>query len=273
MTSTVWLIAGAVFGALFVRVAYAIQSRTRPILFGGLVVASLAYMIFSVHGRAGAGWIGLELLGVAIYGSIALPGLRGSPWWLAAGWALHPVWDIALHYFGGGAAFAPRPYALACLAWDPIVAVYIAYRIVHPARTMRRTLPKAVVYLVAFAALPLGVGYVGARSAFTTYLGRAPEQLPASILPPLPALDSEKPTVVVVLGNDVTEVADTLGPYVAFKTAGAFNVVTAAERRAPVALSGGLDVVPDFSFAELDAKLGRDPDLVIVPNIPNVRGN
>jgi len=273
MTSTVWLIAGAVFGALFVRVAYAIQSRTRPILFGGLVVASLAYMIFSVHGRAGAGWIGLELLGVAIYGSVAFPGLRGSPWWLAAGWALHPVWDIALHYFGGGAAFAPRPYALACLAWDPIVAVYIAYRIVHPARTMRRTLPKAVVYLVAFAALPLGVGYVGARSAFATYLGRAPEQLPASVLPPLPALDPEKPTVVVVLGNDVTEVADTLGPYVAFKTAGAFNVVTAAERRAPVALSGGLDVVPDFSFADLDAKLGRDPDLIIVPNIPNVRGN
>jgi putative intracellular protease/amidase len=83
----------------------------------------------------------------------------------------------------------------------------------------------------------------------------------------------QKPTVVIELVNDVTEVADALGPYVAFKTAGAFNVATVAERRVPVALSGGLDVVPDFSFAELDAQLGRDPDLIVVPNIPNVRGN
>jgi putative intracellular protease/amidase len=136
-----------------------------------------------------------------------------------------------------------------------------------------RGLLKAVVYLVTFASLPLGVGYVGLRSAFATYLAKAPVQPPASVFPSPEALDPEKPTVVVVLGNDVTEVADTLGPYVVFKTAGVFNVVTVAERRFPVALSGGLDVVPDFSFAEIDAQLGRDPDLIIVPNIPNVRGN
>lgn len=139
-------------------------------------------------------------------------------------------------------------------------------------RVTRRLL-KAVVYVVAFAALPLGVGYVGVRSAVATYLAKAPVQPPGTVFPPPEALDPEKPTVVVVLGNDVTEVADALGPYVAFKTAGAFNVATVAERRLPVALSGGLDVVPDFSFAELDAQLGRDPDLIVVPNIPNVRGN
>jgi len=136
-----------------------------------------------------------------------------------------------------------------------------------------RRLPKAVVYVVAFAALPLGVGYLGLRSAFGTYLARAPVQPPGTVFPSPPALDPGKPTVVVVLGNDITEVADALGPYAAFKAAGAFNVVTVAERRFPVALTGGLDVVPDFSFAELDAQLGRDPDLIIVPNIPNVRGN
>jgi len=136
-----------------------------------------------------------------------------------------------------------------------------------------RTLLKAVVYLVAFAALPMGVGYFGLRSAFATYLAEAPAQPPGSVFPSPPVLDADKPTIVIVLANDVTEVADTLGPYVAFKTAGAFNVVTLAERRFPVALSGGLDVVPDFSFAELDAQLGRDPDLIVVPNIPNVRGN
>jgi len=136
-----------------------------------------------------------------------------------------------------------------------------------------RALSKAVVYLVAFAALPLGVGYLGLRSALSTYQAPTPVQPPGRVFPSPPALDPEKPTVVIVLGNSVTEVADTLGPYVAFKVAGAFNVVTAAERRFPVALSGGLDVVPDFSFAELDAQLGGDPDLIIVPNIVNVRRN
>src|SRR3954466_1882236 len=132
---------------------------------------------------------------------------------------------------------------------------------------------KAVVYVVAFAALPLGVGYVGVRSAVATCLAKAPVQPPGTVFPAPEALDPEKPTVVVVLGNDITEVADALGPYGAFTTAGAFNVATVAERRLPVALSGGLDVVPDFSFAELDAQRGRDPDLIVVPNIPNVRGN
>lgn len=136
MAPSFWLIAGAVFGGLFVLIAYAIPTHTLRILFRGLVVAALAYVIFSVHGPASSGWIGLELLGLAIYGGMAFLGLRRSQWWLVAGWALHPVWDIALHYLGAGSAFAPAPYALACLTWDPIVAAYIAYRIVRPARTM-----------------------------------------------------------------------------------------------------------------------------------------
>jgi hypothetical protein len=126
-----------------------------------------------------------------------------------------------------------------------------------------RTFLKAVVYIIAFAALPLGVGYVGLRSRVAAYTAPSPVQPPGRDFPPPPVLDPDKPTVAIVLGNAVTEVADTLGPYVAFKTAGAFNVAVVADRRSPVALSGGLDVVPDFSFAELDAQLGRDPDLII----------
>jgi hypothetical protein len=55
-------------------------------------------------------------------------GLRGSPMWLAAGWALHPVWDIALHYFGPGRAVAPETYAIACLSYDLLVAAYPSRR-------------------------------------------------------------------------------------------------------------------------------------------------
>lgn len=132
---------------------------------------------------------------------------------------------------------------------------------------------RVAAYLLAFVALPLGVGYLGLRSTLATYLAPAPAQPLGRNFPTAPELDQDKPTVAVVLGNAVTEVADTLAPYVVFKTAGAFNVITVAERRLPVALSGGLDVVPHFTFAELDTRLGRHPDLIIIPNIVNVRGN
>jgi putative intracellular protease/amidase len=92
-------------------------------------------------------------------------------------------------------------------------------------------------------------------------------------LPASPALDPNKPTVAVVLGNEKTEITDVIAPYVALKMAAAFNVVLVAEKRLPVALSGGLDVIPHFSFAALDAQLGRDPDVIIVPNIPDIRAN
>jgi hypothetical protein len=139
MTPTFWLIAGASGGALFVLIAHALRRHMRQTLFCGLVVAALAYVIFSIHGRTSASWVALELLGVAVYGSLAFFGRRGSQWWLVAGWALHPIWDLALHYFGPGSAFAPAPYALACLSWDPIVAGYIAYRILRTPKEMSPT--------------------------------------------------------------------------------------------------------------------------------------
>ena len=138
---------------------------------------------------------------------------------------------------------------------------------------MMRAFLGALVYAIAFVVLPVSVGSIGLWSTFTAYLAPTPARLLGRDLPQAPFLDPEKPTVAVVLGNDVTEVADVLGPYVTFKSAGAFNVVTVAEQRLPVALSGGLDVVPDFSFAELDARLRRDPELIVIPNIPDVRGN
>jgi len=99
----------------------------------------------------------------------------------------------------------------------------------RPARLMRAFL-RVVVYLIAFAALPLGVGYLGLRSTLAAYLAPTPVQPLGRDLPPPPVLDLDKPTVAVVLGDTVTEVADMLGPYVAFKTAEAFNVITVADR-------------------------------------------
>ena len=123
------LVAGAVVGATLTIVAIAIPRYTRHLLAVGLVVAALDYVGFAAFAHADAGWLGAELLGVAIYGAVALRGVRHSAWWLVAGWALHPVWDVALHYAGPGRAFAPEWYTVSCLSWDLATAAIVAVAI------------------------------------------------------------------------------------------------------------------------------------------------
>jgi hypothetical protein len=130
-----FLFQGLVNGAVLAAVAFVLSRFTkdavgRAVLALWLVGAAAMYVLFAVRAGEGAGPIVGEIVGVALYGAVALRGLRGSPMWLAAGWALHPVWDIALHYFGPGATFAPEKYTVSCLTYDLAVAVYIvvAYR-------------------------------------------------------------------------------------------------------------------------------------------------
>lgn len=133
------LLAGVIGGALFVGVAYLLRPFTRPILAYVLILVAFAYVIFAAVAGQSAGWLALELLGVGIYGTLAILGLRGSAWWLAAAWALHPLWDIALHYVGPGAAFAPVWWTVPCLSWDLVTAAYIAVRAArgtHPFATL-----------------------------------------------------------------------------------------------------------------------------------------
>jgi hypothetical protein len=40
--------------------------------------------------------------------------------------ALHPLWDVLLHYIGPGQAFTPWTYAIACISFDWLVAIYIS---------------------------------------------------------------------------------------------------------------------------------------------------
>ena len=137
---------------------------------------------------------------------------------------------------------------------------------------MSRRIRRAM-YVAAFLLPPLAAGALGLREL-------QQRTRPAS-LPPLdaaraalvasPAHDSTKPTVAVLLGADVTEIIDALGPYEMFARAGKFNVYAVAPQRRPTLLSGGLRILPHLSLAELDARLaGRPPAIVIVPNIPNI---
>jgi hypothetical protein len=122
---------GAIGGALLAVVAFLLSRFTRDAVGRSLLVIILfaaagAYFGFAIGGGAGPGWTLLELAQVVFFGTLALLGWRGSAWWLAAGWALHPFWDAGLHYLGPGRSFAPMPYAVACISYDWVVAAYVA---------------------------------------------------------------------------------------------------------------------------------------------------
>jgi hypothetical protein len=136
------LINGAVFAIVAVIVPAFLLSRFardiigRSVLVIFLIIAAGAYFGFATVGRDLVGsdqvWILVELAQAIVFGAIGLLGLRGSPYWIAAGWALHPFWDVVIHYIGPGHSFTPWTYAIACVSFDWIVAIYIvvAYGVV-----------------------------------------------------------------------------------------------------------------------------------------------
>jgi hypothetical protein len=124
--AVLWLLSGVVLGLALVTVAR--QFGERRILGVGLVVAAAIYVGFAVAGGATARWIGVEVVGVVLYGALAALGMVGSLGWLAAGWALHPVWDVGLHLLASGSAFSPAWYAIQCVGFDLVVAAYLAMR-------------------------------------------------------------------------------------------------------------------------------------------------
>lgn len=120
-----WLIGGVGLGAGFLHFA-AMRGRKgeRRVQAVGLIVAGLIYVGFAAW-SADPIWIVIEGVGTAIFAALALAGVRWSAWPLALGWALHPVWDAALHLAGAGAAVAPRGYVLVCVSFDLLVALRV----------------------------------------------------------------------------------------------------------------------------------------------------
>ena len=125
------LVEGAILAVPLILIAFLLSRFIRDIIGRSLLVIFLfaaagAYFGFALVAAPGPIWVLAELVQVIIFGAIALLGLRGSPWWLAAGWALHTLWDVVLHYVGPGHSFAPITYTIPCLSFDLLVAAYIA---------------------------------------------------------------------------------------------------------------------------------------------------
>ncbi len=132
-----------------------------------------------------------------------------------------------------------------------------------------RTASRVLVFLLAALALPTAFGAPTVRAAFEDL--NAPRADGATPPPARVAHDPAKPTAVVVVGDRGAVVSDTLAPYEVLATTGAFNVYVVAPTARPAPLTGGLDLVPDLTFAGLDDLLGAEAaDVVVVPAMPDV---
>lgn len=114
-------------------------------------------------------------------------------------------------------------------------------------------------------------GGIGITKSIALAMAPAPAALAAAVVPqPVPGYDANKPTVAILLGNTTTEATDFLGPYAMFAASGAYNVYAVAASRTVRTLTGGLDVVPQRSFAELATQQQGGPDIIVIPAMVDV---
>jgi AraC family transcriptional regulator, transcriptional activator FtrA len=142
----------------------------------------------------------------------------------------------------------------------------------------RRTLVRALAYALAIVLVPLltGVAGLGVRIAGALRADTNPPPYTGD-LPAPPPHDPAKPTAVIIAANSGTEGSDFLAPYEVIATSGAFNLYAVApERRVTHLFPGrpalrGVDFVPHYAMAEYDRAIGADPDLIVIPYLPNTQ--
>lgn len=139
---------------------------------------------------------------------------------------------------------------------------------------MWRKILRAMALALLMLAFPVVTAAIGISHAtddvYPPRLGLDPPEAaaPEAAVPRGPvAIDPDRPTVAIVLGEEGANVADVLAPYEAFAAARRFNVLTVAPSDRPVTLTGGLDLVPDMSFAQLRNALTGPPEVIVVPQI------
>ena len=132
---------------------------------------------------------------------------------------------------------------------------------------------RIVIYALAFLLPIVALGTIGYVSTLSLTLPKptdldSPQTGVGSLS--TKSFDPAKPTVAVVLGSNRTEGTDFLIPYQLFSASEGYNVYAVASERKMTSLAGGLEVMPDFSYAELNSLLGKSPDVVVIPAFPNV---
>lgn len=79
--------------------------------------------------------------------------------------------------------------------------------------------------------------------------------------------DPDKPTAIVLMSRQGTEVTDLMVPYQLLKMSDLFNVYTVAAEKKPIGVNGGIDLLPELSIQDLGLLLKDAPDVVVVPAV------
>ncbi len=136
---------------------------------------------------------------------------------------------------------------------------------------MKKLILRVVGYVMTFVLLFGGIGAFGyIRSNQEYWIPTRQTPMPALQGVSVPEHNPKKPTVAVILSNPTTEVFDFMVPYEMFAMTEAYNVYAVAPDKNVKSLSGGLDLMPHYSFDELDRLLGKSPDLIVIPAMPMV---
>lgn len=142
-TTEIALFAG--LGLLFAvgLIVLAHWSKIRPARLAAfaLIAVSFIYVGFAIRAENPETWVGFEMTGVAVFATLAGMTIIGSPWFVIAGLALHPIWALYVHYRGAGSAFAPAPFAIANASFDIAAALYIAFVFWKDQRAAKNTAP------------------------------------------------------------------------------------------------------------------------------------
>ncbi|MCW8964660.1 MAG: DUF6010 family protein, partial [Gammaproteobacteria bacterium] len=100
-------------------------------------IAAIFYVVFAII-WGNSKWLLIEAIGIPVYGLFVWAAIRYSSYWLSIGWLLHPVWDVVLHVLGPGNFVAPEWYAVGCITFDILVAIYIMFRAKYWQQEMQR---------------------------------------------------------------------------------------------------------------------------------------
>ncbi len=123
-------------------------------------------------------------------------------------------------------------------------------------------LQRKISLVLAFLLPPMIVGGLAAVSTVKKVMRHAEPAAvtlksgPAPLPSPVgwsPKAASALPTVLFVLNPSGTETLNLLGPWELLARSGLFRLVTAAPRRALVATTAGVSVLPDYAFADAPA--------------------
>jgi len=109
---------GVLFAGGLVFIAHWARADLLRIAAYALIAVSVIYVGFSLGSDNPKFWLGFEMTGVAVFGSLAMMGLIGKRWAVVLGLLLHPAWALAFHYYGTGAPFTPAPFAVGDAAFD-----------------------------------------------------------------------------------------------------------------------------------------------------------